>query len=62
MSHTPERPELYVCTDCQAVYAGTVVPQGDGQHRYEEPDGCSACGGTDFVEMAQYPHHHRTVE
>ena len=55
MSHTPERPELYVCTDCQSVHAGTVSG-GPEDHQYDAPDDCAACGNTEFIEMEDYPH------
>ncbi|EMA46407.1 hypothetical protein C448_06488 [Halococcus morrhuae DSM 1307] len=55
MSHTPERPKLYVCTGCQSVHAGTVSG-GPEDHRYDAPGECAACGSTEFVEMEDYPH------
>ena len=55
MSHTPERPELYVCTGCQSVHAGTVSG-GPEDHRYDAPESCAACGSTEFIEMEDYPH------
>jgi hypothetical protein len=59
MAHSPERPELYVCTDCQIVYAGTVVEHMDGgDHVYEPPTECRACGSTSFVETSQWPREH----
>lgn len=56
MAHSPEYPELYVCTGCQTVSAGTVVSSTDGDHRYAAPDQCAACGGDAFAEIEQYPH------
>ncbi|WP_257299165.1 hypothetical protein [Haloarchaeobius sp. FL176] len=59
MAHSPERPELYVCGDCQIVYAGTVAEHMEsGDHVYESPTECEVCGATDFVENSQWPHHH----
>ncbi|MFB6121703.1 MAG: hypothetical protein ABEJ68_11385 [Halobacteriaceae archaeon] len=58
MSHTPEYPEQYVCTECQVVHAGTVVDHRDGDHEYEAPESCGACGATAFVEFEMWPHHH----
>lgn len=57
MAHRPERPQEYVCDSCLAVYVGAV--DGDPpDHTYVPPEECSACGGTDFVEIENYPHEH----
>lgn len=57
MAHSPELPERYVCTDCLVLSAG-VVEHVDGEHRYDSPARCGACGEDTFVEEEQYPHHH----
>jgi len=54
MSHQPERPREYVCEGCQIVHAGIAHGQ-PGDHHYEAPDECAACGGTDFVDINEYP-------
>lgn len=41
--------------DCQSVHAGNVSG-GPEDHRYDAPGECAACGGTEFVEMEDYPH------
>lgn len=58
MSHQPERPQLYVCADCQVVHAGTVIEHTDSGHRYSPPDSCGCCEGTEFVADEQWPHRH----
>ena len=59
MAHSPERPKLYVCTDCQIVYAGTVAEHIEGgSHVYESPATCRVCDGESFVESVQWPHRH----
>lgn len=57
MAHTPEHTDLFVCTNCQVVSAGTVVRDDEGDHHFEEPPRCGACGESAFVEMSMYPHH-----
>lgn len=51
MSHTPERPRLYVCENCNVVHAGHHSPEG--QHHFEPPEECGACGSDGFVEIEQ---------
>lgn len=59
MAHSPELPKLYVCTECQAVSAGTVAEHIEGgEHRYEAPEECGACGASAFVESVNWPHEH----
>lgn len=55
MSHAPERVELFVCRECQAVYAGTVVKTDTGHH-FEAPTLCAACDGDDFVAIEKWTH------
>ncbi|MFD1588618.1 hypothetical protein ACFR9U_16690 [Halorientalis brevis] len=57
MAHTPEHPRTYVCTDCQVVHAGTVTGREAGDHHYEAPAECGACGSNEFVEADNWPHH-----
>lgn len=54
MSHAPEWPELYVCDGCNAVYAGHHA--SEGQHHYEPPAECAACGNEAFVEIQRLSH------
>ncbi|PSP71180.1 hypothetical protein BRD12_02355 [Halobacteriales archaeon SW_12_67_38] len=57
MAHVPERTELYVCLNCQAVLAGDVSEgAGEKNHNFSVPDECAACGNTDIVELSDYPH------
>ncbi|MBX0294996.1 hypothetical protein [Haloarcula nitratireducens] len=54
MAHQPERPQEYVCEGCHTIVAGTA--RGDPpDHDYAQPDECAACGGTEFVELQNYP-------
>ncbi|GGC63214.1 hypothetical protein [Haloferax sulfurifontis] len=56
MAHTPELPDRYVCTDCHAVYAGSVRHE-EGMYHYSAPDECAACDSTEFVRFDQYVNH-----
>mgnify|MGYP006275367379 FL=1 len=58
MAHQPEHPRLYVCNACQTVHAGTVVEHTDSGHRYEVPEGCGACGESEFTAIEDWPHRH----
>ncbi len=50
---------MYVCADCQIVYAGTVAEHVEGgSHVYEPPAECQVCGAASFVETSQWPHSH----
>jgi hypothetical protein len=55
MSHVPETPELYACTSCQAIFAGSVHGEV-GDHHFTAPEECSACGETHLVEIEDYVH------
>jgi len=57
MAHQPEEVERYVCTNCQVTHAGRPVQVDAGEHRFEAPDTCGACGRTEFVIIEQWPHH-----
>lgn len=54
MSHSPTRPEEYVCGNCHGVYVGTPYREGGTVH-YDPPSKCAACGGESFVEMERFP-------
>ncbi|SDY49323.1 hypothetical protein [Halobellus clavatus] len=57
MAHSPEQPDLYVCTECQVAHAGTVAEYIEsGGHSYEPPEACGACGASSFVESSGWPH------
>ncbi|ELY51131.1 hypothetical protein [Natronococcus jeotgali] len=56
MAHSPEVPEKYVCTACQVLHVGTVSAHTDAGYRYEAPEACGCCGGTEFVPEAEWPH------
>jgi len=58
MAHSPEQVKQYVCENCQVTYAGTPVHQDAGQHSWEAPTECSACGATTFVDISNWVHHH----
>lgn len=55
MSHVPEKPEEYVCMNCQVIYAGSVT-KTDGEHHFHPPDDCPVCGDPEFVERTTYVH------
>lgn len=57
MSHVPERPEEYVCTNCQVIYAGTVHSD-DGGHHFSPPENCIGCDDPHWVELEAYVSHH----
>ena len=59
MAHVPEHTDLFVCTNCQVVSAGTAIHEDDGGHHFEEPPRCGACGESAFVEVSQYPRSHQ---
>lgn len=58
MAHSPETPELYVCDDCQQVYAGTPIHRSSGEHVFEPPEACAGCDGGEFVPASQWVRHH----
>lgn len=55
MSHAVERPEEYVCLNCQLVYAGSVTRE-DGEHHFHPPDACVGCDDPEWVELESYVH------
>ena len=52
MAHVPHWPELYVCTDCHAVYAGHERAESE-QSGFDPPQQCKACGHDQFIEIEQ---------
>lgn len=54
MSHQPERPQEYVCTDCHVIHAG-IAHGSPGDHSYEPPQSCGACGSESLVKVGEYP-------
>jgi len=48
-----ERPEQYVCLNCQVIYAASVTGQEEN-HRFHPPDDCAACGDPEFVQIESY--------
>lgn len=56
MAHAPEWPQLYVCDECNAVYAGNHRAD-DREHEFHPPDACSACGDDSFTEIEMIPQH-----
>lgn len=55
MSHAPDRPEEYVCLNCQLVYVGTVHRE-DGEHHIQAPSECKECDDPEWVEIESYAH------
>lgn len=58
MSHTPETLVQYVCANCQVTHAGTPIHVSAGEHTFEPPESCGACGESEFVESANWIRHH----
>ena len=58
MSHTPETVKQYVCSNCQVTHAGTPIHTDTGDHDFEPPTTCGACGETEFVSMTGWIHYH----
>jgi len=58
MAHSPENVVEYVCANCQVTHAGTPMHRSGGDHRFEQPDACGACGGTEFVPTSDWIHYH----
>lgn len=58
MAHSPESVVEYVCESCQVTHAGTPVHISAGEHTFEPPDSCGACGETSFVASEDWIHHH----
>jgi len=58
MAHSPEEVKRYVCEHCQTIHAGTPVHLGAGQHDFEPPESCGACGESSFVAIRDWIHHH----
>ncbi|MFB6151823.1 MAG: hypothetical protein ABEJ40_08465, partial [Haloarculaceae archaeon] len=58
MSHIPEKIEQFVCANCQVTHAGTPVHVSSGDHTFEAPESCGACGETEFVPIEEWAHHH----
>ncbi|EJN60731.1 hypothetical protein HSB1_13340 [Halogranum salarium B-1] len=56
MSHVPEHVEMFVCTNCQVVHAGSVAEMEDG-HQFSAPDRCGACESTEFVATERWAYH-----
>lgn len=53
MAQQPERPQEFVCENCNNIVAG-VVSGDPPNHTYEAPTDCMACGSSEFVAMEQY--------
>jgi len=58
MAHSPEAVEEFVCENCHITHAGTPIHRDDGGHEFQPPESCGGCGGTEFVRMADWVHHH----
>jgi hypothetical protein len=39
------------------MHAGTPIHQA-GEHSFEEPDACEACGEDEFVAIEEWARHH----
>lgn len=53
MAHAIERPEQYVCLNCQVIYAASVTGQED-THHFNPPSDCAVCGDPEFVQIESY--------
>jgi hypothetical protein len=58
MAHSPEQVVEFVCESCQVTHAGTPIHLSAGQHEFEPPESCGACGATEFVQTEEWIHHH----
>ncbi|ACV48775.1 MULTISPECIES: hypothetical protein [Halomicrobium] len=58
MAHSPENVVEFVCSNCQVTHAGTPVHRSAGDHQFEPPEACGACGATAFVPTSEWIHHH----
>ena len=58
MAHQPQMPQRYVCTNCQVMHAGTPIHLNAGEHTWEAPATCGACGESEFVETQNWERHH----
>ena len=54
MAHVPDRPQVYVCVSCNALFAGHQIAHNETT-KYEPPDTCSACGSSEFIEIEKFP-------
>lgn len=54
MAHSPEHVEEFVCEDCQVIHAGTPVQSSSGEHAFEPPESCGACGRTEIVPIENW--------
>lgn len=58
MAHVPENVHQYVCATCQTMHAGTPVHESSGDHSWNPPATCGACGENEFVAVDEWIHHH----
>jgi hypothetical protein len=58
MAHVPEEVEQFVCAECQVTHAGTPIHEDAGDHSFEAPTTCGACGADEFVAMSDWIRHH----
>lgn len=58
MAHVPEDVEHFVCTSCQVSHAGTPVHEDTGDHSFEAPPTCGACGANEFIPVNEWIRHH----
>jgi len=58
MAHSPENVKEFVCESCQVTHAGTPTQIAPGEHEFEAPEACGACGGGDLVPTEEWVHHH----
>lgn len=59
MAHSPEEVAEFVCENCQVTHAGTPVHISSGEHSFEPPESCGACGETEFISTDNWIHHHK---
>lgn len=58
MAHVPEDVEQFVCAGCQVTHAGTPIREDAGEHSFEPPATCGACGANEFVSISDWIHYH----
>lgn len=58
MAQSQETVEQFVCESCQVMHAGTPIHISAGEHDFEPPESCGACGASEFVSASNWIHHH----
>jgi hypothetical protein len=58
MAHVPEDVKQFVCTSCQVMHAGTPIHESGGEHSFEAPASCGACGANEFTAISNWTRSH----